>query len=515
MVMTENFTVKILSHGSRPVTTVSQNLPPCFALEPGGGSHYIEQMNKRARLRFFTIRLLRIAIDLLTISLLFEGFVLLRHVFNPDLPLHQYDRLWPFLFLVWIVFEKTGLYEGASIHSGASLGPTEEIRRLFYATTAIFIMIGFANYCYRPNHYLYSRAIFIGTCLSCLVFLPLNRLLFRKLCIRLGCHGVPAVIIGAGELAKTLFKSMTDHPEYGLNPIGYFSDGSDYPMPKNVPCLGTIDQLPERAESLDANYAILAMDGRIDCALVKQYGAFFPHLLFVPHSLLHTSSGIVPKDISGTLGLEIRHNLQIPQIYFIKRCLDYLLTLPCLLAGSVVMGIIAVLVKLDSPGPVFFSHQRIGKKRKPITIYKFRTMTEHAAEELPHLLAENPAFRQEWETYGKLEHDPRITKVGRWLRKTSLDELPQLLNVLQGRLALVGPRPIVTAELEMYGGEQDLFDRVMPGLTGLWQVSGRNHLNYADRVRLDNYYANNWSVWLDLYILAKTVYAVLFRHGAR
>ncbi len=488
---------------------------PPFHLEPAGRSIYIKDMNQSDRLRFFTIKMFRIAIDLLTISLLFEGFVLIKHTLDPALPLHRYDHLWPFLFPVWIVFEKTGLYEGAAIHAGASLGPTEELRRLFYATTAIFITIGFANYCYRPNDYLFSRAVFIGTWLSCLVCIPLNRLLFRKLCIRLGCHGVPAVIIGGGELAKTLFKNMRDHPEYGLNPIGYFTDGSDYPMPKEAPCLGTIEELPGNASKLAAKYAILAMDGHIDCTLIKRYGTLFPHLLFVPESLLHTSSGIIPKDISGTLGLEIRHNLQIPHIHFLKRSLDYLLTIALLPASLPVMALIALAVKLDSPGPVFFSHQRIGKKRRPITIYKFRTMTEHAADELPQLLADSAERKQEWDTYGKLEHDPRITKVGRWLRKTSLDELPQLLNVLQGRLALVGPRPIVTAELEVYGDEQDLFDRVMPGLTGLWQVSGRNHLNYADRVRLDNYYANNWSVWLDLYILAKTVYAVLFRHGAR
>lgn len=472
-------------------------------------------MNKTFGIGIFCIKLLRIALDLLTISLLFTAFVYLRRTANNQLPIEEYFKLWPFLFLFWIVFEKTGLYEGASIHSGSSLGPTEEIRRMFYATTAIFITIGFANFCYRPNDYLFSRIVFIGTYICCLFVIPANRFLFRKACIRLGYRGVPAVIIGSGEIASKLFNSMIDHPEYGLRPCGYFSDQTDRQMPADAPYLGTLETIPEVSKVLAVKYAILAMEDEIDRDLIKQIGLLFPHLLFVPESLLHTCSGIIPKDISGILGLEIRHNLQIPHIYLLKRCIDFLLTIPCLLIGSLVMGIIAILVKMDSPGPVFFPHQRVGKRRKPIMIYKFRTMTKNAAGELSQLLEDNPDLKEEWAMYGKLQNDPRITKTGRWLRESSLDELPQLFNVLQGRLALVGPRPVVEKELEVYGDDQDLFDRVLPGVTGLWQVSGRNHLNYADRVRLDNYYANNWSVWLDLYILSKTVFAVLFRHGAR
>ena len=472
-------------------------------------------MNKTHNINIFGIKLLRILLDLLTISLLFGLFVFLRQMENPRLPVHAYSKLWPFLFLFWIVFEKTGLYEGATIHSGASLGPIEELRRLFYATSAIFLSIGFANFFHRPDDYLFSRIVFIATYLSCLFFLPVNRILFRKISARCGYRGVPSIVVGSGEVAQTICENMLHHPEYGLWPVGYFSDAPSEQMPETAPYLGTLDEIPKKANSLSVKYAILAMDESLDPKTLKQYGDLFPHLLFIPKSLLHTCSGIIPKDISGTLGLEIRHNLQIPHVYFTKRCIDFLLTLPCLLIGSVLTGVIALLIKLDSPGPVFFPHQRIGKNRKPITIYKFRTMSKNATEELPQLLASNLAFKKEWGKYGKLEDDPRITRVGRWLRATSLDELPQLFNILQGKLALVGPRPIVNAELVHYGNDQDLFDRVMPGLTGLWQVSGRNHLDYADRVRLDNYYANNWSVWLDIYILSKTITAVLFRHGAK
>jgi FlaA1/EpsC-like NDP-sugar epimerase len=187
-------------------------------------------MNRNG-VRIFCIKVLRITLDLLTIAFLFSLFVYLRRIGNPKLPVEEYFKLWPFLFLFWIVFEKTGLYEGATIHSGAALGPIEEPRRLFYATTAIFISIGFANFFHRPNDYLFSRIVFISTYLSCLFFIPFNRFLFRKISGRLGFYGVPAVIIGSGETAAGLFKSMLEHSEHGLLPLGYFSDQVRREMP--------------------------------------------------------------------------------------------------------------------------------------------------------------------------------------------------------------------------------------------------------------------------------------------
>lgn len=459
-----------------------------------------------------------ILLDLATVAVTFFLFVLLRKFLGGPLKPEAYFSLYPFLLVFWLVFEKAGLYEGSSAYSGASIGPVDEFRRIFYALSGIFIALGFANYCYRPGDYLYSRSILTATWAACLLLIPINRLGFRKLCIRLGIWGVPAVIIGGGETARRVAGQLINHPEYGLRPVGFFSDGEEAPLSGSLPFLGGLSALPGFAKKRSARYAIIAKDeadmDSID-RLVKEYGTLFPHVLFIPKLAMRSTTWITPKDLGGILGLEVRHNLQIPHIRLTKRFIDYLLALPCLLAGSVLMVAIAVAIKLDSRGPVFFCHQRVGKNRKPLVIYKFRTMFRNADEELTQLLLDQPGLQEEWGTYGKLEDDPRITRVGRWLRKTSLDELPQLFNVLQGRLALVGPRPVVEEELAFYGDDQDLFDRVMPGLTGLWQVSGRNHLGYDDRVRLDNYYANNWSVWLDIYILSKTVFAVLLRRGAR
>ena len=473
-------------------------------------------MNHKPDIRLAGIQLMSIALDLLTIAVLFLAMTFLRKILGGDFQLAQYYRLWPCLSIFWLVFDKAGLYQGSSIYSGASIGPVEEFRRIFYALTGIFIALGFANYFYQPNNYLYSRAILIGTWVAALLFIPVNRLIFRKICTALNLWGVPAVIIGSGTTARHLAKKLETHTEYGLRLIGFFTD-EDQTIP-GLPRLGSLKDLPSFAQTRPVRYTIIAQDeSDIDSIdhLIKKYGTLFPHVLFIPKPFTHSSSWITPKDLGGTLGLELRHNLQIPHIYFTKRCIDFGLTLLCLPAGCLAMGLIALLVKLDSPGPVFFRHQRVGKNRKPITIYKFRTMTQNATTQLDQLLIEQADLQAEWDTYGKLENDPRITRIGRWLRKTSLDELPQLFNILQGKLVLVGPRPVIEKELALYGDDQDLFDRVIPGLTGLWQVSGRNNLGYTDRIRLDNYYTNNWSVWLDLYILSKTIFAVLFRNGAR
>ena len=160
--------------------------------------------------------------------------------------------------------------------------------------------------------------------------------------------------------------------------------------------------------------------------------------------------------------------------------------------------LVTILIKLDSPGPLFYGQQRLGQYGTPFVAWKFRTMVENADQVLENYLQANPVLRQQWDADHKLRYDPRVTTIGRLLRRTSLDELPQLWNVLRGEMSLVGPRPIVGDEIERYAETYRLYTRVLPGLTGLWQVSGRNNISYPARVNLDAYYVRNWSVWLDI-----------------
>jgi undecaprenyl-phosphate galactose phosphotransferase len=199
----------------------------------------------------------------------------------------------------------------------------------------------------------------------------------------------------------------------------------------------------------------------------------------------------------------------------IKEAFNYTLAIALLPVLLPVIGILAYLIKTESPGPIFFVHKRIGKNGKVIPILKFRSMYADAQERLEKLLNENEEIRKEWETNFKLKNDPRITKIGAFLRKTSLDELPQIFNVLKGEMSFVGPRPVVKEELEKYYKDNaKYYFMVKPGITGLWQVSGRSDTDYDFRIKTDVWYVRNWSLWLDIVILVKTVKTVLKREGA-
>lgn len=199
----------------------------------------------------------------------------------------------------------------------------------------------------------------------------------------------------------------------------------------------------------------------------------------------------------------------------LKSIFDYILTFFGTLCISPLLLYLAYRIRKEDPGPVFFAHTRIGKDGKPFPCYKFRSMVVNSQEMLQKYLAENPAAREEWERDFKLKDDPRVTPIGKVLRRTSLDELPQIFNVLRGEMSLVGPRPVIQEELDKYYGETaKLYYTVKPGITGLWQVSGRSDLGYDERVALDATYIKNRSFWGDIVILWKTIGVVLMKKGA-
>lgn len=198
----------------------------------------------------------------------------------------------------------------------------------------------------------------------------------------------------------------------------------------------------------------------------------------------------------------------------LKRVLDVMICAAALPAIVPLCLVLSLLIRLDSRGNAIYRHERIGKDGKPFQLYKFRTMSEDADEQLQKYLDRNPELAEEWAQSQKLRNDPRLTRVGKFLRKTSLDELPQVLNILLGQMTLVGPRPIVAAEKVKYGRYFGEYCEVRPGLTGLWQTSGRNNTTYSQRVAYDHYYINHWSIWLDLWIMAKTVPVALSGRGA-
>ena len=225
-------------------------------------------------------------------------------------------------------------------------------------------------------------------------------------------------------------------------------------------------------------------------------------------------SGIYELSNTRTNLVVFKNRLKSKFHVFVQQIFNYLLAILLLPVLLPIIGILAYLIKKESSGPVFFSHDRIGKNGEVIPTYKFRSMFTDAKERLEKLL-EDDEIRKEWETNFKLKDDPRVTKIGAILRKTSLDELPQIFNVLRGEMNFVGPRPVIQKEIDQYyKDDAEYYFMVKPGITGLWQVSGRSDTDYDFRVATDKWYVSNWSLWLDIVILVKTVKVVLFREGA-
>ena len=226
----------------------------------------------------------------------------------------------------------------------------------------------------------------------------------------------------------------------------------------------------------------------------------------------------LPEVGASTTTARVRPHASGPEQLFryrvVKRGTDLVLVVGMCIVLLPVLFAIAAAVWLSSPGPILFSHRRIRRHGEFFTMWKFRTMCINSGEVLERYLMEHPEARAEWRATHKLKCDPRVTRVGRLLRKTSLDELPQLWNVLNGSMSLVGPRPIVAAEVEKYGEQFWDYCAVKPGITGLWQVSGRSELDFDELVRLDFLYLERWSIFLDLSILLKTIPAVLGQRGA-
>ncbi|MCU1291578.1 MAG: wcaJ 2, partial [Bryobacterales bacterium] len=221
------------------------------------------------------------------------------------------------------------------------------------------------------------------------------------------------------------------------------------------------------------------------------------------------------REVGGELGFEFPQQLFHRGAGWLKRGLDIVLSTVLLTLLLPVFLFLCVAIKLTSGGSIFYGQKRYGRNGELFRAFKFRTMVQNADQVLVDHLRLHPEHLLEWQRDHKLKEDPRVTPVGKWLRRYSLDELPQLWNVLTGNMSLVGPRPIVHDEIRKYGNNgYDLYTRVLPGITGLWQVSGRNNTTYGERVAYDEYYVRNWSIWLDAYILARTVKTVLMAEGA-
>jgi len=285
---------------------------------------------------------------------------------------------------------------------------------------------------------------------------------------------------------------------------------------EGVPIVGDLSLAPVLAHRLKIPYAVLAMpgvDGPKLLQIVERVGGKFSHLLVIPDLFGFATLGVPAKNLGGILGVEVRQQLLLPGPRLAKRVMDVALTSIGVLFVLPFLLLIALLIKVDSKGPIFYTQKRLGRDGEHFKAYKFRTMHGDGEERLKAILDADPALRAEYEIYHKLRKDPRVTRIGRILRKFSLDEFPQLLNVILGDMSLVGPRPYIEREVAEMGGQEKIILRAPPGMTGMWQVSDRNATSFAQRVQIDVYYVRNWSPWLDIHILAKTFGVVIKGSG--
>ncbi len=381
--------------------------------------------------------------------------------------------------------------------------------------TAIVIALAVA-FAFRPL--VYSRLLLLEAGFFMIVLLALGRALTLFIQAHLRRKGIGVrrtVIVGAGEVGRRVMRTLVARPDLGYEIVGYVDDNPDKGESSlgRIKGLGDLDQLSRIIDAEKVDEVIITLPWtyqRRILNILRECERRNVAARLVPDLFQMSLSRVEVSDLGGVPLIEVREIAFSPVALIVKRVMDFVGAAMGLLLGWPLLLLIAVAIKCDSPGPVFFKQERVGKNFKRFTIYKFRSMRVGAEEELESL---KEAIGHD-DVIFKMRDDPRVTRVGRFLRRTSLDELPQLINILCGEMSLVGPRPPIPAEVEQYQPWHMKRLTVPPGLTGLWQASGRSELTFDEMVLLDLYYIEHWSPWLDIAIILRTIPKVLLGDGA-
>lgn len=412
-----------------------------------------------------------------------------------------YLNLWPVLVVFPVVNAAFRLYHGNVFYPAAPLSPVEELRRLVGSALLTHLGVIAALALSRQTTEDYSRAVTIIAGVLLAVFAQPMRNLVRTAMRRLGIGQIPVVLAGGGTAAAQVAKSIGEDPYTGFRIVRTFAPGE-------------FREIVPESRRLGVKVLVACQDDRVFKAQIEEFTSWFTFIEYMPTAAAFPVFGAQPVVFDGIGGLEMVNQRRMKAMRLGKSVLDFLLSIVAFVFFLPFFAVLPILIKLTSRGPVFYRAQRLGKGGRPIRVWKFRSMYADADDRLSGMLEVDPALKAEFEANFKLANDPRVTPLGRFMRKTSLDEIPQLLNVFSGEMALIGPRPIVEREVSYYGKAYPVFSSVKPGITGLWQASGRSDTDYARRVALDAYYVLNWSPWMDIWILFRTVGAVLFMRGA-
>lgn len=389
-----------------------------------------------------------------------------------------------------------------------------ELYRIINASTTVGVIVFAIIFLSRTL--IYSRLMILWAIALTIIFLGVARLVERVVRRELRKRGIGVarvLIVGAGEMGRTVVRTMTARPDLGYQIVGFIDDDPSKGELGRLKNMGGLERVEHILSTEPVDEVLITlpwMYQRKIVALVRACQSFGVRARVVPDLFQLSLSRLDVDDLGGIpiIGIKEVRISRIGRLF--KRALDVTLAVLSLLIASPVMLLFALAIKLDSPGPVFFRQTRVGERGKLFTVYKFRSMRESAEEELEQLLAFNEASGPLF----KMKDDPRRTRVGAFLRITSLDELPQFFNILRGDMSLVGPRPGLPSEVEQYQPWHRQRLEVQPGLSGLWQVSGRSDLTFDEMCLLDIYYIENWSLALDFVIMLRTIPRVLFGSGA-
>jgi Undecaprenyl-phosphate galactose phosphotransferase WbaP len=396
----------------------------------------------------------------------------------------------------------------------------EEARVLIRSVSLSFVLLltfVFVSRSYKQT----SRVVILLAWGAGLVLFPAFRFAVKRLLAAAGAWHKNLLILGTGRAAQRVVREILKDGGLGYRIMGYISEeGGNVGarLEGNLPVLGSIPDLDALMKGTGTRDIIIALSDRLQhrlAEIAKHAEPLAENIKIVPPVGNLFTTGVHIDNLGDVIAMSVPRNLSKPWNLAGKRAFETAAVVPILVLLSPLLLLVAAAIAIDSRGPLIYSQRRLGRNGARFRILKFRSMFVDAEARLEKRLARDPALRQEWETYHKIKgRDPRVTRVGRVLRHWSIDELPQLVNVLRGEMSLVGPRPYMPSEIGTIGPAAEIISRVKPGITGLWQVRGRNRLSFEDRLLLDETYVRNWSLWLDIVILIKTFTVLARREGA-
>lgn len=393
------------------------------------------------------------------------------------------------------------------------------ISAMFRISTYVSIMIILIGYFLNIAEPV-SRVFMALFWLISFFFISLERFWTKKLLVKFGMWQWPVIIVGAGKTAEILAAAFEEDKSVGYKIIGFIEDEKDRPLLMKYKHLGEFDRAEDIIKAAEVQDVILATPGLKREELVQLFYRIQPYVrnLTIVPDVFGVPIGNIKTEIlfnERALLINTCNNLNRKSNQVLKRMFDIAVGSIVFICILPILVLLTILIKLDSKGSPFHIAQRIGKNGELFYCYKFRTMYENSDEILEAFFQENPQYKEEWEQFAKLRTiDPRVTRVGSCLRRYSLDELPQIINVLMGSMGLVGPRPYLPREKEKIGHYMHVICMTVPGITGLWQVSGRNEISFEGRLKLDSWYVRNWSLWQDIVLLFKTINVVFGKKGA-